>query len=146
MANFKYRERISSWTPTPNLRLKKDALRRSMQRLVRLLRGDLGARCAGKNAEVITKTGASAICADPANNDTNMKTEMIKPISRQRAWQLRMRASGRCYRCGDIAEPNRAQCLPCAQKTRKNSLEEHRFHSGIPMDQPVREQTKLYRK
>jgi len=36
-----------------------------------------------KNAEAATKIGASAICADPANNDTSMKTETIKPSSRR---------------------------------------------------------------
>jgi hypothetical protein len=76
-------ERISSWTPTLNLRFKKDAPRRSMQRLVRLLRGGSDAKCAAKNAEAVTKTGASAICAAPAKNDTNMTTEMIKPSCRR---------------------------------------------------------------
>jgi hypothetical protein len=54
-----------------------------MERLVRLLRGGSGAKCAVKNAEVANRTGASAICADPANNDTNMTTEMIKPSCRR---------------------------------------------------------------
>jgi hypothetical protein len=54
-----------------------------MQRLVRLLRVDSSARCAERNAEAATKTGASAICAEPANNNTNMKTEMIKPSCRR---------------------------------------------------------------
>jgi hypothetical protein len=51
--------------------------------LVRHLRGGSDARCAAKNAEAVTKTGASAICADLANNDTNMKTETIKPSCRR---------------------------------------------------------------
>jgi hypothetical protein len=54
-----------------------------MRRLVRLIRGGSDARCAATNAEAVTKTGASAICADLANNDTNMKTEMIKPSCRR---------------------------------------------------------------
>jgi len=54
-----------------------------MERLVRLLPGDSGAKCAEKNAEAVTKTVASATCAAPANNDINMKTEMIKPSCRR---------------------------------------------------------------
>lgn len=54
-----------------------------MERLVRLLRVDSGVKRAAKNAEAVTKIGVSAKCAAPANNDTNMKSEMIKPSCRR---------------------------------------------------------------
>jgi len=55
-----------------------------MQHLVRLfIPAASAAKCAGKNAEAATKTEESVICADLVNNDTDMKTEMIKPSCRR---------------------------------------------------------------
>jgi hypothetical protein len=80
-----------------------------MQRLVRLLRVDSDARCAEINAEAATKTGASAICADPANNDTNMETIKASATRKSDGWAptLEYQNGGRVIgqqRCGTMEE------------------------------------------
>lgn len=51
-----------------------------MARLVQLfLPAASAAKCAGINAEAAIKTGEGATCADPANNNTDMKTKMTWP-------------------------------------------------------------------
>lgn len=93
-----------------------------MERLVRLLRVDSGAKCAAKNAEAATKTGVSATCADPANNDTNMKTEMIKPSCRRmkNGWAPTLEYDNKnvvitAIRCGTMNEALReaSEMLAC---------------------------------
>jgi hypothetical protein len=39
-----------------------------------------------------------------------------KPVSRQRAWQLRMKASGRCILCGKPRGNCWDRCDPCQAK------------------------------
>ena len=80
-----------------------------MERLVRLLRGGFGAKCAAKNAEAVTKTGASATCAALANNDTNMETIKASATRKSDGWapMLEYQNGGRVIgrqRCGTMED------------------------------------------
>jgi hypothetical protein len=48
------------------------------------------------------------------------KDVVAEPISRQRRWQAKMVAEGRCSRCGGpLAEESISQCEKCMKKQRK---------------------------
>lgn len=50
----------------------------------------------------------------------------MKPISRQRAWQLRKQAEGKCTQCGNPSRESKTQCEECAVKNATASL--RRYH------------------
>lgn len=43
----------------------------------------------------------------------------MKPVSRQRRWQLKMIAGGRCSQCGNLRKHYRDFCDPCEIKHRE---------------------------
>lgn len=47
-----------------------------------------------------------------------------KPLSRQRQWQAKMKAEGKCTRCGKKRSPKSvSQCIKCLKKARKRYQE-----------------------
>lgn len=48
---------------------------------------------------------------------------MNKPVSRQRLYQLKLKAEGRCERCAKELHPEHKACLPCLAKARERKRE-----------------------
>ena len=48
---------------------------------------------------------------------------MSKPVSRQRLYQLKLKAEGKCELCAKELHPEHKACLPCLAKRRKKQRE-----------------------
>lgn len=72
------------------------------------------------------------------NQSTQHRTtggERMKKISKQRRWQLKMKAAGRCSICGKpCVEGSRSYCHKHLAMNRKASFEYQRKKNGIPAD------------
>ena len=61
----------------------------------------------------------------------------MKKISKQRKWQLKMKAADRCSICGKpCVEGSKSYCHEHLIRNRKASLEYQRRKNGIPMNHP----------
>jgi len=59
-------------------------------------------------------------------------------LSKQRRWQLKMLAAGRCRQCGaPRVEGSAAHCAACREKSRVAGRNRYRRMAGIPLDLPV---------
>jgi hypothetical protein len=60
------------------------------------------------------------------------------PVSRQREYQRRMVASGRCRLCGEPRNLYANFCDAHAEKSREQQRKYYRARRGIPLDMPLR--------
>jgi hypothetical protein len=59
-------------------------------------------------------------------------------LTKQRRWQLKMLAAGRCQQCGaPRAEGSAVHCAACREKDRRAGRNRYRRLAGIPIDLPV---------
>ena len=68
-------------------------------------------------------------------------------MTRQRRWQLRKLATGRCQQCGrPRVAGSTVHCAKCRAKCRKARRDLYRQSVGIPLDAPVRVHVRGLRK
>jgi hypothetical protein len=61
----------------------------------------------------------------------------MKPISRQRRWQIARQKAGLCAQCGKPATLG-YMCATCRDKQRAYMLARSRRKAGIPLDAPLK--------
>jgi len=72
---------------------------------------------------------------------------MKKPLSRQRLFQIRRNAEGKCGTCSNPKRDGCTQCDACMERQRVHARNKYRELAGIPFDAPVGKQgTKGYLK
>lgn len=67
-------------------------------------------------------------------------------LTKQRRWQLKMLAAGRCQQCGAPRVAGSAvHCAACREKDRSAGRNRYRIRAGIPIDWPVHGTRRLRR-
>lgn len=70
-----------------------------------------------------------------------MPTTTKKKVSRQRSWQLKKIAEGKCP-CGKEKAPDASVCPECGEIRRTQARNRYRVKKGIPLNAPIAKRKK----